>query len=168
MLITEIKTIDLTKEFAETTKLKDYLKIEELLHDKGEFEIQTSRNNTIEVDKIRFLKWYKTKLKKTEITEVIFDQCMHCHIGSTVVIFNDGQFPRTLKDSSERSKTGLMVKTEEGKISFLKFCFVFVKTENKYAYECGKDYEMMEKRMKMRMQGNLFDESYEKLKAKGK
>jgi hypothetical protein len=158
MLTKEVKTINIAKEFAEATKQKEFIKIEELIHSNGKFEIQTSRNNTIEVDKDRFLKWYKARLKKTVISEVIFDQCLHCHIGSTVVIFNNGQFPRTIKDNSERSKTGLLIETEEGKISYLKYCFVFLKTENKYAYECKKGFEILVKKMEILKQGNLFDE----------
>ena len=57
--------------------------------------------------------------------------------GSPVVLFNGGNFPRVIKDSSERSKTGLMLEFIDGKIATLKFCYVFANNENKYVFECN-------------------------------
>ena len=61
---------------------------------------------------------------------------MHCYIGDTVILFNGGNFPRKIKDHSERSKTGLMIDVIDEKITYIKFCFVFAETENKYVFEC--------------------------------
>jgi hypothetical protein len=68
---------------------------------------------------------------------------LHCQIGASVVLFNDGTFPRKIKDSSERVKSGFKVDVKEDKIDNLKFCFVFLKTENKYKFQCEID-EMKE------------------------
>ena len=106
------------------------------MHDEGEFQIQDDENESIETNKIGFLNWYSKKLNDTPIVGVIYDQCLHCSIGNSVVIFNERKFPRVIKDSSERSKTGLMIETKTGKIVALKFCFVFLETENKYVFEC--------------------------------
>jgi hypothetical protein len=40
-----------------------------------------------------------------------------------------------LKDSSERFKTGLMVESSMGLITQIKFCYSFLKTENKNVFE---------------------------------
>jgi len=53
-----------------------------------------------------------------------------------VFLFNGGKFPRETKKESERSKMGLMLNVQEDKIMEIKFCFVFLKTENKYLFEC--------------------------------
>jgi hypothetical protein len=136
---TIIKTADIAIEFAQATKLNDIKLVESLLHDNGEFQVQDIKNEIIDANKNEFIKWYKTKLDNTPITDIVYDQCLHCQIGNSVVIFNNGKFPRTIKDSSERSKTGLMIDTKEGKIITMKFCFVFLKTENKYEFECNLD-----------------------------
>ncbi|MBC7382892.1 MAG: hypothetical protein H7296_07830 [Bacteroidia bacterium] len=155
---TIIKTADIAIEFAQATKFNDIELLESLLHDNGEFQIQDRKNEVIDSNKNEFIKWYKNKLDNTPITDIVYDQCIHCHIGNRVVIFNDGQFPRTIKDSAERSKTGLMIVVKDGKIITLKFCFVFLKTENKYQYEC--ELEMIEV---LKKQGLSFSEAFLKV-----
>ena len=118
---------------------KDIKGIKDLLSEEGEFEIQSPKLNTLQVNKNRFVSWLNRRLKQTDTLTVALDQCLHCSIGRTVLLINDGTFPRQIKDSSERSKTGLMLKVKEGQISQIKFCFVFVKTENRYIYELKTD-----------------------------
>ena len=50
---------------------------------------------------------------------------------------------KKIKDSSERVKSGFKVDVKEDKIDNLKFCFVFLNTENKYKFQCEID-EMKE------------------------
>lgn len=109
--------------------------IDSLLKDDGCFDIQDDNLETIEVNKYRFLFWFKNKLKSTSILSVDIDQCLHCAIGNTVLLINNGEFPRKIKDISERSKTGLMFKTKGELITKIKFCYVFAKTENKCVFE---------------------------------
>lgn len=135
MNTTKIKTQNIAVEFAKATKQKNIELLYSLLDEEGEFEIQDVKNETVEANKSVFLKWYKTKLEATNITEIVYDQCMFCQIGNSVVIFNNGEFPRLIKDSSERVKTGIMIDAKNGKITTLKFCFSFIKTENKYKFE---------------------------------
>lgn len=159
MDIKEIKTTDIAIEFANATKLNDIQLLNSLLHDDGVFEIQDTENETIEVNKNEFLKWYKTKLNTMPITKITYDQCMFCSIGNSVVIFNDGQFPRTIKDSSERSKTGIMIDIKDHKIITLKFCFLFLNTENRYKFECTLiEINELEK------QGLSYNEAYKQVK----
>ena len=118
---------------------RDIKAINDLLNDQGEFEIQSEKLNTIHVNKKRFIAWFKKRLQQSEALTISFDQCLHCSLGRTVLLVNDGTFPRQIKDTSERSKTGLMLKIEKGQISQIKFCFVFAKTDNKYIYELRAD-----------------------------
>jgi hypothetical protein len=114
---------------------KEIKVIEPLLSDLGEFEIQSPKLNTLEVNKKRFVSWFTKKIITSENLTITFDQCMHCSIGGTVLLINEGQFPLIIKDSSERSKTGLMLRVEDDKIVQIKFCYVFVKTTNNYQFE---------------------------------
>lgn len=130
------KTQDTSIEFAFASKSKDLTHLESLLSENGTFDIQTVDLETQDVGKHEFIKWYGMKLQETEITSIAYDRCLHCFIGNRVVLFNDGQFPRTIKDCSERSKTGIMLDIQNGLISTLKFCYLFAKAENPYVIEC--------------------------------
>ena len=59
-------------------------------------------------------------------------------LGNLYLYLTNGKFPRDIKHNSERSKTGLMLNTNEGKINEIKFCFAFLKTENKYQIEIDR------------------------------
>lgn len=150
---------DIAIVFAQATKQNDFNLITGLLSDQGEFQIQNKENDSVDVGKKEFLAWYKLKLQQNPITDIEFDQCIHCSVGDCVIIFNDGKFPRTLKDSSERSKTGLKLEVKDCKITELKFCYVFLKTQNKYEFECVSD----KMRVLMKDAGLSFDEAYERV-----
>lgn len=128
-----------------------------LLYENGKYEIQDLQLETIESNKQSFLNWIEEKLKQTKINTITHDQCLHCKIGNPVVILNNGKFPRNIKDSSERSKTGLMLEIENEKISQIKFCYTFTKTENRYQFEC--EGTQLKKYME---QGLTFEEAYKK------
>jgi hypothetical protein len=121
--------------FSEALINKEVKVIESLLSDLGEFEIQSPKLNTLQVNKKRFVSWFTKKILASENLTITFDQCMHCFIGGTVLLINGGQFLRIIKDSSERSKTGLILRIEDNKIVHIKFCYVFVKTTNNYQFE---------------------------------
>lgn len=157
----EIAKTDVVKLFSEYVSENKIQLLSSLLASDGVFETQLPDLETTQSNKETFLNWLSVKLKEIRITDVFFDQCIYCAIGSPVVIFNDGQFPRVIKDASERSKTGLMLEVTEGKITYIKFCYLFVKTENKYKFQCKKET------IKYYMdQGFSFDEAYRKVKAK--
>ena len=159
MDITAIKTSDIAIEFANATKRNDIELLNSLLHDNGEFEILNKENEIIAANKSEFLNWYKAKLEITPITSITYDQCLFCSIGNKVVIFNDGKFPRTIVDLSEHSKAGIMIDADDNKITTLKFCFIFLKTENKYEFECVAD-----KIRELLKQGVPFDEALERVR----
>jgi len=152
-----VTTKDTIKLFSASIRDKNLELLSSLLASDGLFELQLPDLSTAESNKLTFVNWIADKLKETKITTVGYDQCLHCKIGNPVVLFNEGTFPRTIKDSSERSKTGLMLEIEEGQINRIKFCFVFVETENKYDFECKS--EIIKGYIK---NGLSFDEAYKK------
>ena len=135
MIETKNKTKNITQSFASALLRNDITSIERLISEKGSFDIQNDCLESVKVNKREYLFWLKTKLETSIISSIDFDQCLHCKIGNTVIIVNKGEFPREVKDNSERSKTGLMIDIEDGLISAVKFCYVFAKTENKYMFE---------------------------------
>jgi len=133
------QTQNIAVEFALASEKKDLRHLKNLLAEHGTFDIQTADLETLEVGKCEFLVWYEMKLQETEIKSIAYDRCLHCFVGNQVVLFNIGQFPRIVKDSSERSKTGIMLDIQDGLISTLKFCYLFAVTNNKYVFECRID-----------------------------
>lgn len=134
-------TIDLIKQFTSASKNLDILLLEELLHDKGIFEIEDCNLEIIESSKADFLEWYSTKLKATKITDVFFDQCIGCSFGKNIILFNQGTFPRMPQEFTDKTKVGLMLDSHKGKIHRIQFCFSFLKTENKAVCDCvGEEY----------------------------
>ena len=136
MTKTLILTQNIAVEFALASERKDINHLESLLYENGTFDIQLANLETQELGKHEFIKWYEMKLQETEITSIAYDRCLHCFIGNRVVLFNDGQFPRSIKDCSERSKTGIMLDIQDGLISTLKFCYLFAEADNPYVIEC--------------------------------
>jgi hypothetical protein len=131
-------TESIIKEFSDYTLNNEIENIRQLLDINGEFEIQDEKKDSIEVKRDAFIDWYQKKLEATTVTSVDLDQCIGCSFGKSIIILNQGKFPREIKHNSERSKTGLMLNTNEGKINEIKFCFAFLKTENKYQIEIDR------------------------------
>ncbi len=131
------KISDIVKDFAIGSQTKDHDLLENLLHQDGEFETENENDplDRPQVGKQAYLTWYMRKLETTAITSIQYDQCLHCVIGNPVILFNDGEFPRREMDGSARSKTGLMFTLKDEKIIEIKFCFVFLKSDNKYLFE---------------------------------
>jgi hypothetical protein len=123
------------QKFIHAIMTQDVELVKSCLVKKGRFNIQDKKLKTQD-RKIRgFMNWFGPRLKNSKIQHIKFDQCLHCKIGNTVIIINNGGFPREIKDRSERSKTGLMIEIEDDLISTIQFCYVFLKTENKYKFE---------------------------------
>lgn len=131
----EVKTEDIAVEFANASQNKDITLLSGLLADDGDFQIQNEELDFEDADKLKFLEWYKSKLAATPIETIEYDQCINCLFGKPVVLFNNGKFPRRIKDGSERTKTGIALEVKDYKIARLNFCFVFLKTENKHVFE---------------------------------
>ena len=124
------KTKNPVKEFARAIQEKDFIKMEELLDETGEYQIQINPMEDEDVDKWKFLQWFTKKLTETMIFNIEFDSCLYCSMGSTTLLINDGQFPRKRASLVHRKMTGLMCKTRNGKIVEIVFCNSFLKNDN--------------------------------------
>jgi hypothetical protein len=128
-------TNPIVAEFAEAAIKKDMMAIENLLSDEGKYEMQTKNLIMRKANKKSFLKWFKMKLSETPISEVDHDKCIQCFIGNPVLLFNKGTFPVIAKNKGYRSKMGLMLDIQDSKIEQIKFCALFLETENPFVYE---------------------------------
>jgi hypothetical protein len=130
MTLTARSTREILHAFVEATQLGDIDAITNLLDDSGAFEYQDEHCETHTGNKQEFTNWYSQRLKATAISSVDYDQCLHCVIGGSVVLFNEGTFPRMPLEFFERSKAGLRISCKDGLICGIHFCFVFLKTDN--------------------------------------
>ena len=134
------KTSNKTKDIIAILKkafLENKLEVlEDLLDENGSFDVQDQQLDCDTANKSDFIQWIGEIASSQKVESVELDQCLYCEIGNPVLIINNGKFPRKVKESSERSKTGLMISEEDGKIKEIKFCFVFAKTDNPYQFEC--------------------------------
>lgn len=128
----KIENNSILQKFELAIQTKDISLLKSILYKKGEFDIQDKKFNT-QTRKIQgFINWFGPKLENTTIESIKLDQCLHCKIGNTVLLINNGTFPRTRVNSFERSKTGLMIEIKDDLITTIKFCYVFLKTENNH------------------------------------
>lgn len=131
----ETNTIEILKQFSYAVRDKDIEVISLLLSPTGVFAAQDGELGTIQVFKDTFIQWLNSRLKTAEITGIEYDTCIHCSMGSPVVLFNDGQFPRIIADDSEKIMTGLMLEVNDGLITGISFCYSFAHRENRCHFE---------------------------------
>jgi hypothetical protein len=129
-MIVKTETREIMHVFVEATQSGNIDAITQLLDDLGEFEYQDEECETHSGNKQEFIAWYGQRLKTTSITSVDYDQCLHCVIGGSVVLFNEGTFPRMPLEFFERGKSGLRISCKDGLINGIFFCFVFLKNDN--------------------------------------
>jgi hypothetical protein len=133
----------MVKQFAEAVSSMRMDLLDELLNEDGCFHFINSEEETEEGSKNQFMEWFSKEvdsygkyLKENAKIEYEFDQCLHCKIGAATVLFEDGLFPVTLTGHYEKQKTGFMLEFKDDGISDISFCYTFLKTENKYRFEC--------------------------------
>lgn len=105
----------------------DINKLSDLLCDDGDYEMQIKNLVIRKANKKSFIKWFKRKLSETKVDKIEYDQYIGCFFSNTVILLNGGEFPIIPKDNSYRAKMGLMLETENDKISTIKFCSLFFK-----------------------------------------
>jgi hypothetical protein len=132
-----MKPRDIAIEFAANVKNQDFISLKSILEKSGEFEAEPTPNGESEIySRDAYLEWLQSKCQSTQIRKIDYDQCLFCQIGNPVVLFNDGRFPKKMTEDANRSKAGLMLDIKRNKIASIKFCYTFLKTENKFLYEC--------------------------------
>jgi hypothetical protein len=116
--------------FAKALQQKDFDILKDLLDDSGEFQISADKKIAF-ANKNEFINWLG--LRRNEFKELTFhfDQCTYCNIGQPVVIFNDGMFPKVVKEISQKENFGFMIDVKDNKIKQTKLCYSFLQTENR-------------------------------------
>ena len=126
---------DLVEKFAKALANYRVADIEPLLAE-GEYNFFDIHGEEVEqgsrADYIEYLKRVCEPLlfAAVEPATIEYDQCSFCMIGNPVVLLNDGRFPYHPERILERQKYGLMLETDEDRITGVTFCATFVKTEN--------------------------------------
>jgi hypothetical protein len=133
----------MVKQFAEALSAMRLDLLEVLLNDDGGFHYMNSEGEREEGTKHQFLEWLNIQVQshrkhsgENARMEYELDQCLHCKIGAATVLFEKGMFPVTLTEPYEKQKTGFMLEFKDEGISDISFCYTFLKTENKYRFEC--------------------------------
>lgn len=153
---TEVVKKDLVQLFAEATKNGNIDLIESLLAANGKFEIQNLRSAPIATNNKEFIRWYKERLENASIKEITYDHCLYCSMGKRLVIFNKGLFPYKVESIGNRTKSGLMIDTENDKIIEIKFCHTFAQTHNDFMSK-----EAIQTLIKSLAPNVPFDQAYE-------
>ena len=132
----------ITLELANAIASFNIEKVAELLSDKGKYCIQDDNEEIIIRDKASFINWLTNCIDEflfvnedSKQLNYIIDQCLHCKIGNSVIIFENGRFPVFTREPWEREKCGLMLEFDGNLVSGITFCFVFLKTDNPYHFE---------------------------------
>ncbi len=132
----------LTEELAEAISGFNIAKVAELLSENGQFAIQTSNYEVITAGKDGFLSWLgqcmdealsDRKLQKKLRYAIV--KSMHSILDSSIVLFDDGRFPVLSESRIENQKSGIVVKTEGGKVNGIRLCILIMKTESPFIYE---------------------------------
>ena len=140
--ITATTQVTLTLELAEAISKFNIGNVENLLSEKGEFQILDDKDETIISNKNGFITWLNNCFveftsaneDQTQLDYTI-DQCLHCRVGNPVIIINNGRFPVFTRNSWDREKIGLMLEFNDEMISDITFCGFFLKTDNPFHFE---------------------------------
>lgn len=131
--------IEIIEKFKDCLSRKNFIELEILLADHTNYDIQNNKKETKCVGKYEFIEWIKNQSSSINIESIEMDQCLFCKVGNPVLLFNDGTFPRELKNHGEYAKTGLMLEFENNLISGITFCYTFLKNENKTMFQTNLD-----------------------------
>jgi hypothetical protein len=116
--------------------------IASLLSDDGNFAIQNEHFEIIISGKDEFIHWlsgcyskflFKSRFKKRLSFTIV--QCLHCLTGNPIIVFEEGRFPVFSGNQAKNEQSGLVIRSDENKITGIEFCFLIMKTENPFIYE---------------------------------
>lgn len=139
-----INSYDETKiaELAEAISSFNIAGVATLLSDEGKFAVQNEKFEITISGKDDFIHWlsgcYSRRYfagifrKRLRFTIV---QCMHCVTGNPIIVFEEGKFPVFSGTQAKNEQSGLVIKTNENKITGIDLCFLVMKTESPFIYE---------------------------------
>jgi hypothetical protein len=130
------------KDLAEAISSLDITKVARLLSDDGDYSVQDQNYNVLRSDKVKFLDWlhfsygrFLSSEKFRRKLRFIIVQNMHSPAVFPIILFEDGRFPVLSVNQLREEKSGLLIKSEEHKITGIDFCFLVMKTESPFIYE---------------------------------
>jgi ribosome biogenesis protein Nip4 len=140
----KIKTYEKTliSELAEAISSFNIAAVEILLSSDGKFAVQNEKYDIVISDKAKFLSWLSGCYSKFSFSRIFrrklnftIVQCLHCVTGNKIIVFEEGKFPVFSGNQAKDEQSGLVIKSDNGKITGIDFCFLVMKTESPFIYE---------------------------------
>jgi hypothetical protein len=140
----EIKTYkkSIIAELAEAISSFNNAGVSNLLSDDGKFAIQNENFEIVISGKNEFINWlsgrytnYNFAGKFRRRLSFTIVQCLNSVTGHPIIVFEEGRFPVLSANQSKNEQSGLVIRTDENKISGIELCFLVLKTENPFIYE---------------------------------
>jgi hypothetical protein len=113
-----------------------------LLSDDGEFAIQNKNYEIVISGKNEFINWlsgcyskfiFAGRFRKRIRFTIV--QCLHSVTGYPIIMFEEGRFPILSVNQAKNEQSGLVIKSDENKITGIELCILVMKTENPFIYE---------------------------------
>ena len=62
-------------------------------------------------------------------------QCLHCVTGNPIIVFEKGRFPVFSGNREKNAQNGLVIKSDENKVTGIELCLLVMKIEKPFIYE---------------------------------
>ena len=140
----EIKTYERTiiTELAEAISSFNTARVAALLSDEGKYAVQNSDFRIVITDKSEFIRWLKGCFSKILFAgkfrrrlSFTIVQGLHCVTANPIIIFERGRFPVFSGNQAKNEQSGLVIKSEENKITGIELCFLVMKMKSPFIYE---------------------------------
>lgn len=139
-----IKTYEksVAAELAEAISSFDICEVASLLSDDGTFTVQNENYEIFISGKDEFLNWLKVCYSKFSFAgrfrkrlSFTIVQCMNCVAGNKIIVFESGRFPVFSDNQAKNEQSGLVIKSDDHKITGIELCFLVMQTEHPFIYK---------------------------------
>ncbi len=116
--------------------------VEILLSDEGSYTVQDENNRIVISGKDEFLSWLRGcygklafggRFRRRLSFKII--QCLQSVSGNPIIVFEKGRFPVFAGNSEKNAQNGLMIKSDENKVTGIELCLLVIKIEKPFIYE---------------------------------
>ena len=113
-----------------------------LLSDDGHYAIQDKDLKIVISGKDEFLNWLRGcygklmfggRFRRRLSFNII--QCLHCVTGNPIIVFEKGRFPVFSGNREKNAQNGLVIKSDENKVTGIELCLLVMKIEMPFIYE---------------------------------
>ena len=129
-------------ELAEAISSFNISGVANLLSDDGNYAVQDENFKIVISGKDEFLSWLSGCYGKLLFTgrfrrRLSFNivQCLHCVTGNPIIVFEKGRFPVFSGTLKKNEQSGLVIKSDENKITGIELCLLVMKIEKPFIYE---------------------------------